>query len=118
MNKMKLVLLIVLVAVFAFLIYQKPRTSQDTVTIVDSLSRRIVELEEDVEYLSARERQFLDESGTAKERVAELEFILSKRQPTTVQIVKPTNTNEKIVPISTTASEYYNDILSKRYENY
>ena len=119
MNKMKLALLAVLLCVFAFLVFnKKPMRDTACMQLNDSLQRRIVELEGKVEYHAQREKQFLDQSGTAKERVAELEFILSKREPVVVTVKPKSNTNEKVVPVSVTASEYYNNILSKRYENY
>lgn len=118
MNKMKLALLAVLLSVFAWLVFQKaPMRDKSILQLNDSLQRRIVELEADVQYLSQRERQFLNESGAAKQRVAELEFILSKKQPVIVTVKPQTNTNEKVIPISKSASEYYNSILAKRYQN-
>lgn len=119
MNKMKLALLAVLLCVFGWLVFQRSSMSdKPSSQLTDSLQRRIVELEGKVEYHAQREKQFLESSGAAKERVAELEFMLSKKEPVVVTVKPKTNTNEKVVPVSVTASEYYNSILSKRYENY
>lgn len=118
MNKFKVFVLIVGFAGLIFLIYQKPTSHEMRYcSEADTLRLRVEELEEEVAYYKQRELSIINDCGEAKQKLSELEFLLSKYQSRSQQPIKP-NPNEKIVPISKSASEYYNDILSKRYENY
>jgi hypothetical protein len=78
------------------------------------LNEQLVALTEKIDYYKRREAYLVNESGTAKQELNELKFA---QRP--VQIVykpiKPTS-NEKVVPVSKSSSEYYNDILSRRYK--
>lgn len=119
MNKFKVFVLIVGFAGLIFLIYQKPTSHEMPHCYeADTLRLRVEELEEEVAYYKQRELTIVTEGGKAKEKAAELEFLLSKYQSRSQQPIKPNpNPNEKIVPISKSASEYYNGILAKRYQN-
>lgn len=79
-----------------------------------ALNQQIIDLTERVEYYKKREAYLVNESGTAKAELNELKFT---QRP--VQVVyKPikSTSNEKVVPVSKSASEYYNDILARRYK--
>lgn len=92
---------------------------EDSETYVDILYDSLAIMDEEINYLKNREKQLVNEGGKLKEEYAEYKFRMEKSEPVVV-VTKPSkpNSNEKVIPVSVTASQHYIDILSKRYENH
>lgn len=89
-------------------------TKETTVNIPDYKDMEIDSLREELQYYKNREKMFLDKNSMLYNKVTELERNVTKT-PKTVHI--KTTKNEKNPLISTTESEYFNDLLSRRYQD-
>lgn len=88
-------------------------TEKNVVSIPDNQTE-IDSLRIELQYYKDRERQFLDKNSKLYEQVSQLEQQVGKK-PATIYI--KTTKNEKNPLISTTESEYFNSLLSRRYQD-
>jgi hypothetical protein len=91
---------------------------EDTETYVIILQDSLAIKDEEIDYLKTRERQLINEGGNVKQEYAEYKFRMEKSEPVVVTKPSKPNSNEKVIPVSVTASQHYIDILSKRYKNH
>lgn len=71
-----------------------------------------------IESLNKKMNGMIEEKDQLANHVIEIESENKKLKLTPIKfITKTTNKNEKITPISNYTSQYYNSILTNRYEN-
>ena len=111
----KFTLIVFASAVILGITYRMISTSDEvTLIIPDQKDMEIDSLREELQYYKNREKMFLDKNSILYNKVTELERNVTKT-PETVYI--KTTKNEKNPLISTTESEYFNDLLSRRYQD-
>jgi hypothetical protein len=100
----------------AYLFMDSNKRLNDSETHIDVLYDSLAVLEEDIIYLRKREADLVESGGKLREEYNAFKFSVEQSKPTI--IVKPTkpNPNEKVVPISVTASEHYIELLTARYQ--
>ena len=94
--------------------YMISQNEEVTLVIPDYKDMEIDSLREELQYYKNREKMFLDKNSILYNKVTELEQQVG-RQPAPVYI--KTTKHEKNPLISTTESEYFNDLLSRRYQD-